>query len=199
VSVKNKYLLPYIDLLLNQLITVQVFSKINLRSGYHQIKICEEDILKTAFSTQYGLYEYLVMSFELTNAPTHFMYLMNSIFMAELDKFVMVFIDDILVYSKNEKEHEGHLRIVLQRFCDHQLYAKYNKCEFLLGEVPFLGHMISSERIFMYPHKVRNVLDWKPPRTASGLQFPQIGWLLSKIHLELLPDCQTHHLSSEER
>jgi hypothetical protein len=91
-----------------------VFSKIDLRLGYHQIKICEENILKTAFSTRYDLYEYLVMSFGLTNALSHFMYLMNSIFMVELDKFVVVFIDDILVYSKNKKEHEGHLCNVLQ-------------------------------------------------------------------------------------
>jgi hypothetical protein len=114
VTVKNKYPLPHIDLLFDQLIRAQVFSKIDLRSGYHQINIREEDISKTAFSTRYGLYEYLVMSFRLTNAPTHFMYLMNSIFMAELDKFIVVFIDDILVYSKSKKEHEGHLRSVLQ-------------------------------------------------------------------------------------
>jgi hypothetical protein len=93
---------------------VQVFSKIDLRPGYHQIKICEENILKTAFSTRYDLYEYLVMPFGLTNALSHFMYLMNSIFIVELDKFIMVFIDDILVYSKNKKEHEAHLCIVLQ-------------------------------------------------------------------------------------
>jgi hypothetical protein len=153
--------------------------------GYHQIKICEEDILKTAFSTRYGLYEYLVMSFELTNAPTHFMYLMNSVFMVELDKFIMVFIDDILVYSKNKKEHEGHLRIVLQRLCDHQLYVKYNKCEFYLGEVLFLGHMISSEGMSMDPSKLHDVLDWKPPSTVHQAT--------SKIHPELLQDCQTHH------
>jgi hypothetical protein len=111
---KNKYTLPHIDLLFDQLIGAQVFLKIDLRSGYHQIKIREEDIPKTAFSTQYGLHEYLVMSFGLTNAPTHFMYLMNSVFMEELDKFVVVFIDDILVFSKSRKEHEEHLRIVLQ-------------------------------------------------------------------------------------
>jgi hypothetical protein len=122
VIVKNKYPLPRIDLLFDQLIGMQVFSKIDLRSSYHQIKICEEDILKTAFSTRYGLYEYLVMSFGLTNAPAHFMYLMNSVLMVELDKFVMVFIDDILVYLKNKKEHEGHLRMVLQRLRHHQLY-----------------------------------------------------------------------------
>jgi hypothetical protein len=130
VTVKNKYSLPCIDLLFDQLIGAQVFSKIDLQLGYHQIKMREEDIPKTAFSSRYGLYEYLVMSFRLTNVPTHSMYLMNSVFMAELDKFVVVFIDDILVYSKNKKEHEGHLRIMLQRLCDRQLYAKYSKCEF---------------------------------------------------------------------
>jgi hypothetical protein len=114
VTVKNKYPLPRIDLLFDQLIGAQVFSKIDLRSGYHQFKIHEEDIPKTAFSTQYSLYEYLVMSFGLTNAPAHFMYLMNSVFMAELDKFIAVFIDDILVFSKSKEEHQGHLRIVLQ-------------------------------------------------------------------------------------
>jgi hypothetical protein len=145
---------------------VQVFSKIDLRSGYHQIKLCEEDILKTAFSTRYGDYEYLVMSFGLTNALAHFMYLMNSIFMVELDKFVMVFIDDIFVFSNSKKEHEGHLRIVLQRLCDHQLYVKCSKCEFWLSDVPFLGHVISSEGISVDPSKVWDVLDWKPLRTV---------------------------------
>jgi hypothetical protein len=114
VTIKNKYHLPRIDVLFNQLVRAKVFSKIDLRSGYHQIKIRASDIPKTAFSTRYGMYEYLVMSFGLTNAPAYFMYLMNSIFMPELDKFMVVFIDDILVYSKNEEEHDGHLHIVLQ-------------------------------------------------------------------------------------
>jgi hypothetical protein len=113
VTINNKYPLPRIDILFDQLAGVRVFSKVDLRSGYHQIKIHAEDVPKTAFSTRYGLYEYLVMSFRLTNAPAHFMYLMNSIFMPELDKFVVVFIDNILVYSKNEEEHEQHLRIIL--------------------------------------------------------------------------------------
>ena len=108
----------------------KIFSKIDLRSRYHQIKIRPCDIPKTAFSTRYGLYEYLVMSFGLTNAPAYFMYLMNSGFMLELDKFVVVFIDDILIYSKNEVEHEQHLCTVPQRLRDHQLYAKLSKCEF---------------------------------------------------------------------
>ena len=119
VTIKNKYPLPRIDLLFDQLAGAKVFSKIDLRSGYHQIKIRPEDVTKTAFTTRYGLYEYLVMSFGLTNAPAHFMYLMNSIFMPELDKFVVVFIDDILIYSKTKKEHAEHLRVVLTHLRDH--------------------------------------------------------------------------------
>jgi hypothetical protein len=114
VTIKNKYPLPRIDVLFDQLAGAKVFSKIDLRSGYHQIKIRASDVPKTAFSTRYSLYEFLVMSFGLTNAPAYFMYLMNSVFMNELDKFVVVFIDDILIYSKSEAEHAKHLRIVLQ-------------------------------------------------------------------------------------
>jgi hypothetical protein len=109
VTIKNKYPLPRIDILFNQLARAQVFSKIDLRSGYHQIKIRAEDIPKTTFTTRYGLFEYLVMSFGLTNALAHFMYLMNSVFVPELDKFVVVFINDILIYFRNIKEHEEHL------------------------------------------------------------------------------------------
>ena len=114
----------------------KVFSKIDLRSGYHQIR--PEDVPKTVFSTRYGLYEYLVMSFGLTNAPAYFMYLMNSVFMPELNKFVVVFIDDILIYSKNEADHAKHLRVVLSRLREHKLYAKFSNCEFLLSKVPFV-------------------------------------------------------------
>jgi hypothetical protein len=130
VTIKNKYPHPRIDILFDQLAGAQEFSKIDLRSGYHQIKIRTEDIPKTAFTTRYGLFEYLVMPFGLMNASAHFMYLMNYVFMPELDKFVVVFIDDILIYLKSMEEHEEHLRFVLQRLRDHQLYAKFSKCEF---------------------------------------------------------------------
>jgi hypothetical protein len=109
VTIKNKYTLPRINILFDQLAGAKVFSNVNLRSGYHQIKICPKDVPKIAFSTRYGLYEYLIMSFGFINAPAHFMYLMNSVFMSELDKFVVVFIDDILIYSKSEEEHEQHI------------------------------------------------------------------------------------------
>src|SRR5579859_325094 len=170
VTVKNKYPLPRIDLLFDQLAGAKVFSKIDLRSGYHQIKIRPSDVPKTAFSTRYGRYEYLVMSFGLTNAPAYFMYLMNSVFLPELDRFVVVFIDDILVYSKTVEEHEEHLSTVLQRLRDHQLYAKFSKCSFWMEEISFLGHVLSSEGITVDPSKVRDVLEWKPPRTVHEIR-----------------------------
>jgi hypothetical protein len=130
VTIKDKYPLPRINILIDQLAGAQMFSKIDILSGYHQIKIRAEDIPKITFTTRYGLYEYLVMSFGLPNVSAHFMNPMNSIFMLELDKFVMVFIDDIIGYSKSMEEHEEHLRVVLQQLRDHQLYAKFSKCEF---------------------------------------------------------------------
>jgi hypothetical protein len=170
VTIKNKYPLPRIDILFDQLAGAQVFSKIDLRSGYHQIKIRPEDIPKTTFTTRYDLFEYLVMSFGLTNVPAHFMYLMNYVFRSEFDKFVMVFIDDILIYSRSMEEHEEHLRIVLQRLRDHQLYAKFSKCEFWIKEVPFLNHVVSPEGITVDPDKVKEVLEWKPPTTVSEVR-----------------------------
>jgi hypothetical protein len=169
IAIKNKYPLPRIDILFDQLAGAKVFSKVDLHSGYHQIRIYPEDIPKTTFSTRYELYEYLVMSFGLTNAPAHFMYLMNSVFMSELDKFVMVFIDNILVYSKNEEEHAHHLRVILQRLRDHQLYAKFSKCAFWLMEIPFLGHVIPAEGIALDPSKVQEVLDWMSPRLVMQI------------------------------
>jgi hypothetical protein len=170
VTIKNKYPLPRIDVLFDQLVGAKVFSKIDLRSGYHQIKIRASDIPKMAFSTRYGLYEYLVMSFGLTNTLTYFMYLMNSIFMPELDKFVVVFIDDILVYSRNEQEHTMHLHTVLQRLRDHRLYAKLSKCDFWLKEINFLGHTISQDGVLVDPEKVQEVMNWKPPTTVWQIQ-----------------------------
>jgi hypothetical protein len=170
VTIKNKYPLPRIDLFFDQLVGAKVFSKIDLRSGYHQIKIRASDILKTAFSTRYGLYEYLVMSFGLTNAQTYFMYLMNSVFMPELDKFVVVFIDDILVYSKNEDKHAKHLHTLLQRLRDHHLYDKLSKCDFWQREIKFLGHTISQNGISVDPEKVREVMNWKPPTTVRQIR-----------------------------
>jgi hypothetical protein len=166
VTIKNKYPLPRIDILFDQLSRARVFSKIDLRSGYHQIYIRPEDIPKTAFTTRYGLFEYLVMSFGLTNASTHFTYLMNLVFMPELDKFVVVFIDDILIYSKNEEEHARHLRIVLTRLREHQLYAKFSKCTFWLEEIQFLGHILSAKGIAVDPSKVKDILEWNPPTTV---------------------------------
>jgi hypothetical protein len=144
VTIKNKYSLPRIEDLFDQMKGASVFSKIDLRSGYHQLKIRESDIPKIAFCTRYGLYEYTVMSFGLTNAPAYFMYLMNKMFMEYLDRFVVVFIDYILVFSKTMEEHEEHLRLVLEKLRSNQLYAKFSKCEFWLTEVAFLGHIISA-------------------------------------------------------
>ncbi|WVZ52463.1 hypothetical protein U9M48_003517 [Paspalum notatum var. saurae] len=170
VTVKNKYPLPRIDDLFDQLQGACVFSKIDLRSGYHQMKIRPSDIPKTAFITRFGLYEYTVMSFGLTNAPAYFMNLMNKVFMEYLDKFVVVFIDDILIYSKTEEEHEEHLRLVLQKLRDHKLYAKLSKCEFWLDQVPFLGHIVSKGGIMVDPSKISSVMDWKVPEVVKEVR-----------------------------
>jgi hypothetical protein len=138
VTIKNKYPLPWIEDLFDQMKGASVFSKIDLRSGYHQLKIWESDILKTAFRTRYGLYEYTVMSFRLTNAPAYFIYLMNKVFMEYLDKFVVVFIDDILIFSETKEEYEKHQRLVLENLRSNQLYIKFSKCEFWLTKLTFL-------------------------------------------------------------
>jgi hypothetical protein len=159
VTIKNNYPLPWIEDLSNQMKGASVFSKIDLRSGYHQLKIRESDIPKIAFHTRYGLYEYTMMSFGLTNAPAYFMYLMNKVFMEYLDKFMIVFVDDILIFSKTEEEHETHLRLVLEKLRAHQLYAKFSKWEFWLSEVAFLGHVISVGGVSVDLGKVKDVLD----------------------------------------
>ncbi|KAK1617173.1 hypothetical protein QYE76_022690 [Lolium multiflorum] len=170
VTIKNKYPLPKIEDLFDQLTGATVFSKIDLRTGYHQLKIRASDIPKTAFTTRYGLYEYNVMSFGLTNAPAYFMNLMNKIFMNFLDKFVVVFIDDILIYSKTEEEHEQHLEMVLETLREHQLYAKFSKCEFWLREVGFLGHILSAGGIAVDPSKIKTVAEWKAPTTQTEVR-----------------------------
>src|ERR1043165_2015170 len=164
VTIKNKYPLPRIDDLMDQLVGASVFSKIDLRSGYHQIKVKDEDIQKTAFRTRYGHYEYSVMPFGVTNAPGVFMEYMNGIFYPYLDRFVVVFIDDILIYSKSEEEHAEHLRIMLEVLKEKKLYAKLSKCEFWLGELSFLGHVISGDGIAVDPSKVDAVLRWETPK-----------------------------------
>jgi hypothetical protein len=169
VTIKNKYHLPSIDDLFDQLKGACVFLKIDIRYGYHQLKIRATDIPKTTFITQYGLYEYTVMSFGLTNAPAYFMYLMNKVFMEYLDKFVVVFIDDILIFSKNEEEHDEYLRLVLQKLRENQLYAKLSKCEFWLKEVSLLGHIISEGGIFVDPRKVKSVLSWNTTQNVSDI------------------------------
>nr|CAE03957.2 OSJNBb0085H11.6 [Oryza sativa Japonica Group] len=167
VTIKNKYPLPRIDDLFDQLEGATVFSKIDLRSGYHQLRIREEDIPKTAFTTRYGLFECTVMSFGLTNAPAFFMNLMNKVYMEYLDKFVVVFIDDILIYSKTKEEHEEHLRLALEKLREHQLYAKFSKCKFWLPEVKFLGHVISAGGVVVDPSNVESLLNWKQPKTKD--------------------------------
>jgi hypothetical protein len=146
-TIKNKYPFPRIDDIFYHLRGATIFSKIDLRSGYHQVRIKDEDIHKTTFRTRYGHYEFVVVPFGLTNAPTTFMCLMNSVLNKYLDKFILVFVDDILVYSKTKEEHEEHLRLVLQVLRDHQLYAKYSKCDFFQKEIQYLGHTISEEGV----------------------------------------------------
>jgi hypothetical protein len=134
-----------------------MFSKIDLRSGYHQLRIRPLDISKTAFITKYGLYEYTVMFFGLTNVSAFFMYLMNNVFMDYMDKFVVVFIDDILIYTQSEEEHVKHLKMVLQRMQEHHLYAKLSKCQFWIHEVLFFGHIINRDELVMDPKKVADI------------------------------------------
>ncbi|KAL0560261.1 hypothetical protein IC582_000661 [Cucumis melo] len=170
VTVKNRYPLPRIDDLFDQLQGATVFFKIDLRSGYHQLRIKDEDVPKTAFRSRYGHYEFIVMSFGLTNAPAVFMDLMNRVFREFLDTFVIVFIDDILIYSKTEAEHEEHLRMVLQTLRDNKLYAKFSKCEFWLKQVSFLGHVVSKAGVSVDPAKIEAVTGWTRPSTVSEVR-----------------------------
>ena len=147
-----------------------MFSKIDLRYGYYQFKVCESDITKTAFWAWYEHYEFLVMSFRLTNTPTTFMDLMNKVFKEYLDKFVIVFIDNILVYSRTIEEHELHLKIMLEKLREEKLHAKFSKCEFWVGKITFLGHVVSEEEIYVDPLKVEAVSQWKRLRNPTEVQ-----------------------------
>ncbi|KAL8134978.1 hypothetical protein AgCh_009846 [Apium graveolens] len=169
-TIKNNYPLPRIDNLFDQLKGVKYFSKIDLRSGYHQLKIKPEDIPKAAFRTRYGHYEFLVMSFGLTNAPAAFMDLMNRILKEYLDKFVIVFIDDILIYLKSTEDHAEHLRTASEILRRKKLYAKFSKCEFWLQEVQFLGHVVSHEGIKVDPAKIEAITNWERPKTPTEVR-----------------------------
>ncbi|GJT15563.1 putative reverse transcriptase domain-containing protein [Tanacetum coccineum] len=169
-TVKNRYPLPRIDDLFDQLQGSSVYSKIDLRSGYHQLRVREEDIPKTAFRTRYGHYEFQVMPFGLTNAPAVFMDLMNRVCKPYLDKFVIVFIDDILIYSKNEQEHEEHLKQILELLKKEELYAKFSKCEFWIPKVQFLGHVIDNKGIHVDPAKIESVKDWASPKSPTEIR-----------------------------
>jgi hypothetical protein len=155
-----------IDDLFDQMKGATVFSKIDLRSGYHQLRIKEGDIPKTAFRTRFGHYEFVVVPFGLTNAPTIFMSLMNDVFRKYLDRFVQVFLDDILIYSKNEREHEEHLRVVLSCLRENKLYGKLSKCSFFQKEIHYLGHIISDEGISVDPEKVKAIMEWPVPKNV---------------------------------
>jgi hypothetical protein len=146
---------------MDQLRQSKYFSKIDLRSGYHQMKIRPEDIHKMAFVTRYGQYEYTVVSFGLTNTPAYFMNMMNKVFMDELDKCVVVFIDDILIYSQTAEEHEEHLRIML---------GKFSKCEFWMEEVAFLGHVLSAKGVAVDPSKIEAVSKWQSPKSVTEIR-----------------------------
>ncbi|GJV65130.1 putative reverse transcriptase domain-containing protein [Tanacetum coccineum] len=166
-TIKNRYPLPRIDDLFDQLQGSSTYSKIDLRSGYHQLRVRDEDIPRTAFRTRYKHYEFQVMSFGLTNAHVVFMDLMNRVCKPYLDKFVIVFIDDILIYSRNKEEHANHLRIILELLINEKLYAKFSKCDFWINIVQFLGHIIDSQGIHVDPAKIEAVKNWASPTTPT--------------------------------
>ena len=166
----------------DQLRRARVYSKIDFCIGYHQLRVRETDIPKTTFRTRYGHFEFTVMPFGLTNAPTTFIDLMHRVFQPYLDQFVVVFVDDIYIYSQSEREHEYHLRIVLQLLRDHRLYAKFSKCEFCLTEVRFLGHVVSATGVSKNPEKVEAVMSWERPKLVYEIRSFLGLWVLQEIH-----------------
>ncbi|GJT99521.1 putative reverse transcriptase domain-containing protein [Tanacetum coccineum] len=169
-TVKNRYPLPRIDDLFDQLQDLSVYSKIDLRSSYHQLRVRDEDTPKTAFRTRYGHYEFQVMLFGLTNAPVVFMDLINRVCKPYLDKFVIVFIDDILIYSRKKEEHEDHLRRILKLLKKEKLYAKFSKCDLWISIVQFLGNVIDSQGIHIDPTKIEAIKDWASPTTPTEIR-----------------------------
>ncbi|GJY88824.1 putative reverse transcriptase domain-containing protein [Tanacetum coccineum] len=169
-TVKNRYPLPRIDDLFDQLQGSSVYSNIDLRSGYHQLRVREEDIPKTTFRTHYGHYKFQVMPFGLTNALAVFMDLMNRVCKPYLDKFVIFFIDDILIYSKNKQDHEEHLKLILELLKKEELYAKFSNCEFWIPKVQFLGHVIDSKGIHVDLAKIESIKDWASPKTLTEIR-----------------------------
>ena len=170
VTIKNWYPLPKIDDFFDQLRGARVYSKIDLRTGYHQLRVREIDIPKTAFRTRYGHFEFTVMPFGLTNAPVAFMDLIHRVFQPYLDQFFVVFVDEILIYSQLEWEHEYHLRIVLQLLRGHQLYTKFSKCEFWLTEVRFLGYVVSASGVSVDPEKVKAMMSLERPKSVFEIR-----------------------------
>lgn len=170
VTIKNRYPLPRIDDLFDQVKGARVFSKIDLKSGYHQLQIQEADIHKTPFRTRYGHYEFTIVPFGLTNAPSIFMSLMQGVFRAFLDKFAVVFLDDILVYSDSLEEHEQHLRLVFECLKRNKLYANPEKCDFFKTEISYLGHIITGDGIAVEPRKIRAIIEWPTPTNVSEVR-----------------------------
>ncbi|GJU94210.1 putative nucleotidyltransferase, ribonuclease H [Tanacetum coccineum] len=169
-TIKNRYPLPRIDDLFNQLQGSQYFSKIDLHSGYHQLRVHEADISKTAFRTQHRHFKFTVMPYGLTNAPAVFIDLMNQVCKPYIDKFVIVFIDDILIYSKSKEDREVHLKLVLELLKKEKLFAKFYKCEFWLKEVHFLGHVVNNNGIHVNPSKIEVMKNWKIPKTPLEIR-----------------------------
>ncbi|MCO5605121.1 hypothetical protein L7F22_059301 [Adiantum nelumboides] len=194
VSIKNKYPIPRIDELLDRLHGSKIFTKIDLRSGYYQIRIKESDIPKTAFNTRYGHYEFTVMSFGLTNAPASFNRLMQDIFRPYLDDFVLVFFDDILIYSKDEANHEGHVRKVLEILRQHQLYAKESKCTFCSPQVSYLGFIISIEGISVDLEKIKDIVEWPQPSSVSEVRASSPSRISPSCRM-IVPVVKPLHLS----
>ncbi|GKV24168.1 hypothetical protein SLEP1_g33813 [Rubroshorea leprosula] len=219
VNVKNRYPLPRIDDLFDQLKGAQVFSKIDLRSGYHQLKIKPDDVPKTTFRTRYGHYEFIVMPFGLTNAPARFMDLMNRVFGKYLDQFVVVFIDNILIHSSSRTLHEKHLRTVLETLRSERLFAKFKKCEFWLDNVAFLGHVVTKNGISVDPQKIEAVVDWRRPNSVAEIRsflglasyyrrfvgdFSRIALPMNRLikkdtKFEWTPECEKSFLTMKEK